>query len=280
MTGLQGLLGALLLPPVLLVLLGILAGLLAWRGRHWAGLLGALAGLGLLLLATPLVAGLLLGSLEWSLVPAVPSAAPAPPAAAIIILGGDLAHGRAGPEIGMLTLERLRAGAALHRATGQPILVTGGALAEGEPPLANLMARSLWEDFQVPVRWIEPRAADTRENARFASAMLRADGVAAALLVTQGWHMPRARDSFAREGFAVQAMPVRTEGRPGLAGSDLLPRGDHLAESWFALHEWAGRLVYLVRDGPVPAAPGIGPARRLLMDGTGEVIDLDAGARL
>jgi hypothetical protein len=36
---------------------------------------------------------------------------------------------------------------------------------------------------------------------------------------------------------------------PDGAASDWLPRPDHLARSWFALREWAGLLVYRLRDG-------------------------------
>ncbi|WP_439596819.1 YdcF family protein [Falsiroseomonas sp.] len=249
MTLLQNILAPLLLPPLGLVCLGILAGLLAARGarRAWPGLLAALAGAGVLLLATPLAAGLLVQSLSF----AAPPARVAP--GAIIILGGDVAEGHEGADVGLLTLERLRAGAALARASGLPILVTGGPISPGQPPLAALMARSLQADFGLAPRWVEPRAADTRQNAVFSAALLRAADVPAALLVTQGWHMQRALDAFARQGFGVQPAPVRQARPQHLAWSALRPRGDHLAESWFAIHEWAGRAFYALRDGPAAA---------------------------
>nr|WP_246602350.1 YdcF family protein [Falsiroseomonas tokyonensis] len=244
---LQNILAPLLLPPLGLVLLGILAGLVAARraGRAWPGLLAAISGCGVLLLATPLAAGLLVHSLQPEMPPA------GLPPAAIIILGGDMTEGQQGADIGQLTLERLRAGAALHRANGLPILVTGGVLSAGRPPLASLMARSLQADFGVTARWVEPRAADTRENAAFSAALLREAGVPAALLVTQGWHMPRALDAFARQDFPVQPAPVRIARAPRLGWSALAPRADHLLESWFAIHEWAGRAFYALRDGRV-----------------------------
>ena len=248
MNTLQNALGPLLLPPLSLAVLALLAGLLAARGaapgpRH-AGLAAALASLGVLLLATPLVSGLLIHSLE----PEPADRTGALPGA-IIILGGDMAQGRQGAEVGLLTLERLRAGAALHRASGLPILVTGGPFSAGQPPLARLMAQSLQADFGVAPRWVEARAADTRENAGFAAALLREDGVSAAWLVTQGWHMPRAQGAFARLDFRVLPAPVRLSLAPQLAPAALLPRADHLTDSWFALHEWAGRAFYAVRDG-------------------------------
>lgn len=233
---------ALALPPVLPLLLIMAFGLLAWRGRRWAGLAAMLCALLLLLLATPAVAGLLNWSLEQGLV------AGAARPGAIIILGAEVAHGIDGPSPGPLTLERLRAGAALHRATGLPMLVTGGVLSPGEAPLAALMARSLAEDFAAPARWVEARAADTRENARFSAAMLAADGITAALLVSHAWHLPRALEAFARAGFTVSPALGLRSNWPEFGLSQWLPRADHLAESWFALREWAGRLVYAIRD--------------------------------
>ncbi|PWS34253.1 YdcF family protein [Falsiroseomonas bella] len=243
----QGVLTSLLLPPLLLVLFIVAAGLLAWRGRRAAGALAAAAALGLLLLATPFAAGTLTHALERQAALAAPAGAPPP--AAIIVLGGEMASGAGAPEVGPLTLERLRAGAALHRRTGLPLLVTAGPVAPGGPPLAELMARSLAEDFGVEVRWVENRARDTRDNAVLSAEMLRAEGIGAAYVVSHAWHLARAEAAFARLGFPVTGYPVRRERMPSGIASDWLPRPDHLARSWFALREWAGILVYWLRDG-------------------------------
>ena len=231
---------ALLLPPLGLLLVALLAGLLAWRGRRLAGLLATGAALGVLLLATPAVAALLRWSLERELTSGPAAIVPG----AIIVLGAEATHGPMGTAVGPLTLERLRAGAALHRATGLPILVTAGVLAPGDPPLAALMATSLAEDFRTPTRWVEPRAADTAQNARFSTALLRAAGIEAAYLVSHAWHLPRARAAFGRQGLPALAAPVRLGGAPLLGVTQWLPRADNLGESWFMLREWAGRAVY------------------------------------
>ncbi len=241
----SGILTTQILPPLLFVHIALVAGLLAWRGRRTAGLLVALCSLGLLFLATPLGAGLLnaaLQSREQRNTSQTPQA--------IIVLGGEMAHGTQGPDVGPLTLERIRAAAQLHRRTGLPLLVTGGSLSPGAPPIALMMAASLQADFNVTVRWVEPRARDTRENAAFSAAMLRAEGIDAALLVTHAWHMPRAVAAFDRQPFPVMAAPVRMAGWPSGTLSDWVPRPDHLAQSWFMLREWAGLLVYRLRDGP------------------------------
>jgi uncharacterized SAM-binding protein YcdF (DUF218 family) len=242
----QYLLTTLLLPPLLLVLLAFGGGIAAWWGRRWGGLLAAAAALGLLLLATPQVAGLLVASLEREV--ATPAAGPPPEA--IIVLGAEAVRDRDGRfGVGPLSLERLRAGAALHRATGLPLLVTGGRLEPEGTPLAALMAASLAEDFGVAVRWREEAAADTRQNAVFSAALLRVEGVGAAYVVTHGWHLPRALEAFARAGFAVQAAPLRLLAVPKGRAADWVPRADHISMSWYMLREWAGRLVYALRDG-------------------------------
>jgi uncharacterized SAM-binding protein YcdF (DUF218 family) len=238
---------ALMLPPVSLLLLGLACGILAWRGSRRAGLWAALAALGLLLLATPAVAGLLRWSLEREVVAMLARPQAISPAA-IIVLGGDVAHAVGGARVGGLTLERLQEGAALQRRTGLPLLVTAGVLSPRDPPLGRLMAASLARDFATPARWVETQAADTRGNAVLSSAMLRGDGIAAAYLVSHAWHLPRAMEAFARAGLLVMPAPVLLHPPPSLGWEDWMPRPDQLGESWFALREWVGRIVYALRD--------------------------------
>ncbi|MCR0985121.1 YdcF family protein [Roseomonas populi] len=235
------------LPPLGLVIACVAAGLLAWRGSRAAGLGAAVAAAVILLLATPAVSALLMASLEREV--DLPAPPPRAAPAAIIVLGAEVTHGRHGAAVGPLTLERLRAGAALQRRTGLPLLVTGGVLSPGDPPLAALMARSLEEDFRTPARWVEPRAADTRDNAVFSAAMLRAEGIGAAFVVSHAWHLPRALEAFGRAGLEVVPEAPDRVPDPRFDLPHWLPRVDRLVESWFALREWAGRLVYAIRDG-------------------------------
>jgi uncharacterized SAM-binding protein YcdF (DUF218 family) len=240
----QGLLGTLLLPPLALALLALAGGIAAWRGWRPGGLVAAAAGCGIMVLATPFASDLLAASLEREATAARAAAAPA----AIVILSAEAARSAAGVDIGPLTLERLRAGAALHRRTGLPVLVSGGSLGRGEPPLAALMARSLADDFGVTARWQEVRSRDTRENAAFSTAMLREAGIEAAWVVTHGWHLPRALDAFGRHDFAAAPAPVRRErSAPEFGLPQLVPRADRLGLSWYVLREWTGRLAYALR---------------------------------
>jgi uncharacterized SAM-binding protein YcdF (DUF218 family) len=228
----------LLVPPVNLAALA-LAGVLLHRRR-----LAVMALAALLLLALPVVAGGLLVGLEHGL----PAPAGSPPQA-IIILGGDVREtaGAAQEDAGPLTLERLRAGAALARATHLPILVTGGVV--GDPqglPVAELMAQSLAADFAAPARFVEPHARDTWQNARLSAAMLRRAGIGSAYVVTHAWHMRRALIAFGATDLAVTPAPLPPD-RLRLRAGAFVPRVGAWRESYFALHEWIGCAWYALR---------------------------------
>jgi uncharacterized SAM-binding protein YcdF (DUF218 family) len=244
----QGLLTSLALPPLLLTLLALSGGLLAWRGWRPGGAIAAAAAGLQLLLATPFCADLLVTSLSADLRPGIVQPAGAAAPEAIVILGAEAMRDGRELDIGPLTLERLRVGAALARRTGLPLLVTAGELSPDEPPLGPLMARSLTRDFGVQAQWVEAQARDTRDNAVLSAAMLRLSGISSVWLVTHGWHMARAQQAFRRAGLATAAAPVHPIMPPEQFELDWMPRADHLAMSWFALREWAGRLVYAIRD--------------------------------
>jgi uncharacterized SAM-binding protein YcdF (DUF218 family) len=188
----RGLLETLALPPtglVALITIGLLLGG-TWRrfGRRltWVSLIG------LILFGMPAVSYGLLVALETDL-PLTPPADHPPQA--IIVLGAEVIRAHQedlGIRPGLLTLDRLRTAAALHRKTGLPILVTGGSTQPHTPAVALVMAQSLKDDFQTPARWVEPKSVDTWENARFSADILRAEGINSVYVVTHPWHMRRA----------------------------------------------------------------------------------------
>jgi uncharacterized SAM-binding protein YcdF (DUF218 family) len=250
----QSIATTLLLPPLVLVLAVVAAGLLALVVRpglaRLLAALMALAASAVLLLATPYVSGHLRAGLQGEITPAPAGVTPR----AIVILSAEAAWRVDGPDLGPLTLERLRAGAALARRTGLPVLVTGGVPGWGAPPLADLMAASLRDEFGIPVRWVEARSRDTRENALFSARVLAAEGITAGYVVTHAWHLPRTLDAFARAGFTALPAPVGLDRTPDGRATDWIPRTDHLNQSWLMLREWLGRIVYAVRDGGFPGA--------------------------
>jgi len=254
---------ALVEPPVNLLVLVLLGLLLRGDGRRLdtrrPGLLrrfgvwlAGLGFLGLVVLSLPASAQLLLRALEHGL-PLAPAEGVVP--GAIVILSAEELRAVPGgiftePDLGPMTLQRLRAGAALHRRTGLPILVTGGVLRPGGPPIAAAMARVLAEEFGTPARWVEDRSATTWENAAFSAPLLRADGIAAAYVVTHGWHMRRSLLAFRATLYPVVAAPTHLTGpaRPDLAS--FVPNAHAWANNQLALHEWIGLAWYELKARP------------------------------
>lgn len=235
------------MPPtgfVVLIVLGLtMRG--AWRriGRWLAW--GAL--IVLILLGMPAVSDSMLLALEANL-PTTPTTDHPPQA--IVILGGEVIRARdekLGIRPGLLTLDRLRTGAALHRRTGLPILVTGGTTQPNTPAVGLVMEQSLKDDFQAPPRWVEPKSADTWENARFSAAILRAEGITSVYVVTHSWHMRRAVLAFQGTGLTVTASPTSLDDPLGPEVSDFLPRASGWQTGYFALHEWIGYAWYRLR---------------------------------
>ncbi|MDH1262487.1 YdcF family protein [Pseudomonas sp. GD03944] len=172
---------------------------------------------------------------------------------AIVVLGAGRAQGDPawnGDQPSLLALERMRYAARLSKASGLPLAATGG-LHFGQPPSeAALMAEVLEEDFGVAVRWREEASRTTWENAQLSAALLQPQGIRRVLLVTQAWHMPRARWCFEQAGFEVIAAPVGFLGVPnGRPFGGWLPEGKALWQSGLLLNEVIGLALYPVLNG-------------------------------
>ncbi|MFW0756132.1 YdcF family protein [Pseudomonas sp. H11T01] len=219
----------LLLPPGILLLLLLCAW---WFRRSRPRLAGACFALGVggfWLMSLPIV-------VEWSAhaIERVPPlgrsewATLAERADAIVVLGsgrerGDPAWGSDQPT--GVGLERERYAARLAKASGLPVLTSGG-LHYGTPPTeAALMAESLRDDFAVTVSWQEGRSRTTWENAQFTAEVLQPLGIKRVVVVTQAAHMPRSVWSFERAGFTVVAAPVGF-----LGGDNARPLGGWMPE--------------------------------------------------
>lgn len=229
-------LAALLLPPVSLVLLALF-GLFSPRRQALGRFVAVVSLLGLLVLSLPIVAFGLFSAIE------VPPLDPAQAgdAQAIVIVAGGRARGApdwGGETVGNFTLARVRYGARLAKASGLPVLVTGGLGDEDRAPEAVLMQRALEGEFDVHPRWVETASRTTAENAQLSARLLRADGVTRVLLVTHSFHMPRTRAQFEHAGLAVIAAPTGFQGLRRFEPLHLVPQADALRLSHVALREW------------------------------------------
>lgn len=148
----------------------------------------------------------------------------------------------AGAIVKLATLARLRTAAEIARATGLPLLASGDGAAE-------LMAEVLRDDFAVEPRWLETESRDTAESARQVAAILAAEGIQRIVLVTHGWHLPRAVRAFERVGLVVEPAPAAASGpdRWERGAMALVPSVRGLQASHAAIHESLGLVVYALR---------------------------------
>ena len=243
----NNLISAWLIVPGSVLLLAAVGG---WRARRHprsgkALVVLALAVLGLL--SIPWVSHRLLQALE------LPFADPlgAAPAQAIVVLGGGQYY--TAPEYGASTvgeasLVRLRYGAYLHRQTGKPLLLSGGAPEGSAQSEAQVMKAVLENEFRVAVAWAESNSNNTLENARASRAMLAPLGINRIYLVTHAWHMRRAQRVFVQAGFEVVPAPTQFATQFRLTPLDFMPNAGALHGSSRFLHEILGLLWYRLKS--------------------------------
>jgi uncharacterized SAM-binding protein YcdF (DUF218 family) len=192
---------AFVLPPLVLLLPGFL-GLLLLRSHRRAAiglLIVSLAGF--LVLSMPFVADPLARAMEGRPTGTV---AAGDAQAIVILAGGNYvdAPEYGGDTVNAWTLERVRWGARVHRATGLPIAVTGGAPASRTPEAIQMQA-TLNQDFGMEAKWVEKKSLTTLDNARNLRVQLAAEKIDRIILVTHALHMRRAHLVFERAGFQV-----------------------------------------------------------------------------
>jgi len=250
-------LAALLLPPVPLLVLVLVGArlILPRRGLGWLlVLLGALgiwlsacAGIGALMTRTLLHPPPALSSPQ---IAQLRSDMKAHQALTIVVLGSGrepLApeYGRSSLKPG--SLERLRYGVWLGRETGIPVGFSGGT-GWGDnvgPPEAEVAERVAASEFAFPLKWIESESRDTRENALRTVALLKRAGVTRAVLVTHGWHMPRALHLFESAAAGQIEFLAAPMGLANLAPGrvlDWLPSAEGFERVRQVLRELLGRL--------------------------------------
>ena len=105
------------------------------------------------------------------------------------------------------------------------------------------MKTALEEDFRQPVKWVESRSLDTRENAARSAEILLPAGARRIVLVTHAAHMRRAVEAFEHAGFTVIPAPTafllgrgpKDEVLPGMPNMNAAFAGTYAAHEWLGL---------------------------------------------
>jgi uncharacterized SAM-binding protein YcdF (DUF218 family) len=254
---LKSLLVSLLIPPFGFVTLAAFTMLLPGINRRFRQILIGTSIVGLILLAMPAIADRMLDALETG-IPAPPPGSPPP--AAIIVLSAEVRRTSDVPSIvvGRLTLERLATAVRLQRRTNLPVLLSGGSLQADLPPMADVMAESMQNDFRVPVRWRETKSQTTWENAAFSADILKKEGITSVYVVTHAWHMRRALLAFRGTGLTVTPAPIPPDRRIGIGLERQLfrvTRMDRQCVVCAPLTPWLSRLQTCCRSKRTPVSP-------------------------
>jgi uncharacterized SAM-binding protein YcdF (DUF218 family) len=247
------------LPPTsffVLLLLGWL--LMKWRRRIGLFVLWSLLALSYLS-TTPFAAGELMAPLQRY--PAVDLRHPDPGIDAIVVLGAGVSFSApeywdpAAPPFGVdvadpLSLQRVAYAAYLAKATGLPILLSGGAGGStNDRTVARAMSVTLKRNFGLSARWLEERSASTMENAQYSAEILRSQEIRGVYVVTHAWHMRRALMAF--QGVGVEAVPAPTAfvSRSGRQWRDFVPSAQAFHHTYYGIYEWLGIAWYRLTKG-------------------------------
>lgn len=178
-------------------------------------------------------------------------------AQAIVVLGGGRRQGvlefpeYQNQDLSPPAMVRVRYAAKLAKATGLPILLTGGAPdATGPNDLseAQIMARVLHDEFGIKARWIEGKSETTQENAQFSAKILEKENIHSIYLVTHFWHMPRAEVMFKKEGLQITPAPVGFYLKDKLTPLDYTPGNDGFQRTRWVWHELMGQFMYKLKS--------------------------------
>ncbi len=173
---------------------------------------------------------------------------------AIVVIGGGLTDQatefNAEKTLNFRTLQRVRYAAFLAKQIHLPLLVSGGRVFESASVAeADVMAKTLTEEFLTPVQWIENQSRNTAENARYSYRLLQAENIQRIVLITHGLHMVRAVSQFEQVGFHVLAAPTASLAKTNKFDGFLQywPSVQSLEISSMVIHEALGLLWYRFR---------------------------------
>ena len=223
-----------ILPPGIFILLLLLIATLAKRKA--VRRLALFSALSLYLISTEPVKDALIYPLESEY-----SRGDASRAQAIVVLGGGVYNSG---YLKSSSYKRLITAFLLHKDTGLPIILSGGASIRTIPE-AKVMEKLLRE-FGVEQGSIysELRSRDTKENALYVKRVCKRLGCRRIALVTSAFHMGRAIRMFEKMGFEIEPYPTdfRFDGRYNFYS--LFPKSSVFLDSSTAIREYIGRLFY------------------------------------
>ncbi len=171
----------------------------------------------------------------------------------IVVLGGGVVgnNGAVGPHelLADGALPRYVHAYKLHRETGLPVYLTGGAVFDTQDESSAEVGKRFLEGIGVSPDsiFIEGESRNTWENAAELKYRFELDSV---YLVTSAYHMMRSAAVFETQGFTVIPSPTGyvSDGAP-FNFWDFMPSSSSLDDSFKALHEYVGLVYYKVRYG-------------------------------
>jgi uncharacterized SAM-binding protein YcdF (DUF218 family) len=238
--------------PLLVLPFGVVCGLVLfalWRKQWWPGLVA----LGVLYLASiPVVADRLMGWLE-SRYPVVPLEQ-LEPADAVIVLGGIMGPPprRSGQPNWSEAVERFEAGLAIVAAGRASHLVFNGARLPWEDSTTTeghaLKQRAIARGVPAEQITVGPVVGNTAAEAKATVELMNKNGWRRVIVVTTGWHLPRAALQFRRAGVNAIFFPVdfRTDPAGTLELIDFVPSAGAWQTTEIALRECYGWIFYRI----------------------------------
>lgn len=236
--------------PLFFLPFGVVCGLVLfalWRKKWWPGLVALAV---LYVCSIPLVADRLIGWLETRY-PEIPLAS-VEPADAVVVLGGILSPKKSGSDQANWadTVERFETGVALVQSGKAGRLVFTGArvtwknreTTEGEELRREAIARGVSTEKIMVTREVD----NTAGEARAVVEMMKTNGWKRVILVTTGWHMPRAAMLFRRAGVDCIFFPVdfRRDRKGFPAVIDFIPNAGAWQLTETAIRECYGWMFY------------------------------------
>ncbi|MCB6182611.1 YdcF family protein [Leeia sp. TBRC 13508] len=178
-----------------------------------------------------------------------------PKADAIVILGGGKREQSEYNGETMLSEGsglRLQYGSWLAKQTHLPVLVTGGSPEMQGEAEARVMEKTMLNFYDSSPRWVEDQSKTTEENALYSAPLLKKAGINTIVLVSHGWHLPRAIPLFEKAGFKVIPAGVDFTYAYTPTIRNWVPSARNLERTSWAMHEWMGRIWYALKPAAKP----------------------------